>query len=76
MSTEEIRDLLTKYTSMSRHTIEKHLRQGVVVYPNTQAGRIEYAQDMVAGGEDDIASIYLDWDKLDVAGDYKIDFVI
>ena len=79
MKTEEIRKILATGTNMTERDIERHIKDGVFVYDNTEAGYKEYERECIAGLNDpeDIPEM---WESLEtVASDgksYKIDFTL
>lgn len=79
MRSEEIRKILATGTNMTERDIERHIKDGVSVYDNTDAGYKDYEQECIAGLSDP-GEIPEMWKKLEtVESDgksYKIDFVL
>lgn len=79
MKTEEIRKILATGTNMTECDIERHIKDGVSVYDNTDAGYKDYEQECIAGLSDQ-EEIPEMWEKLEtVESDgksYKIDFIL
>ena len=77
MKAEEIRKILATGTNMTERDIERHIKDGVSVYDNTDAGYKDYEQECIAGLNDP-EEIQEMWKKLEtVESDgksYKIDF--
>lgn len=79
MKTEEIRKILATGTNMAERDIERHIKDGVSVYDNTEAGYKEYERECIAGLSDP-EEIPEMWEKLETvengAKSYKIDFAL
>lgn len=79
MKTEEIRKILATGTNMTERDIERHIKDGVSVYDNTDTGYKDYEQECIAGLSDQ-EEIPEMWEKLEtVESDgksYKIDFIL
>lgn len=79
MRSEEIRKILAHGTNMTERDIERHIKDGVSVYENTEAGYKDYEQECIAGLNDS-EEIREMWEKLEtVESDgksYKIDFAL
>lgn len=79
MRSEEIRKILAHGTNMTERDIERHIKDGVSVYDNTDAGYKDYEQECIAGLNDP-EEIPEMWEKLEtVESDgksYKIDFAL
>lgn len=75
MINEKLFELLKKETNMTDNDIQKHIECGIAVYDNNEAGFIEFRDDALAGmnDEEEIPDM---WDKLDIIGDYRIDFAL
>lgn len=52
MRSEEIRKILAHGTNMTERDIERHIKDGVSVYDNTEAGYKDYEQECIAGLND------------------------
>lgn len=79
MRSEEIRKILAHGTNMTERDIERHIKDGVSVYDNTEAGYKDYEQECIAGLNDpeEISEMWrsLETVENDVKS-YKIDFVL
>lgn len=79
MRSEEIRKILATGTNMTERDIERHIKDGVSVYDNTDAGYKEYERECIAGLSDPEEILEM-WDKLETVEsdgkNYKIDFVL
>ena len=79
MKTEEIRKILATGTNMTERDIERHIKDGVFVYDNTEAGYKEYERECIAclNDPEDIPEM---WKSLETvengAKSYKIDFAL
>lgn len=75
MTNEKLFELLKKETNMTDHDIHKHIEDGILVYENTESGFEDFKNDALAGmnDEEDIPDM---WDKLDIIGDYRMDFAL
>lgn len=79
MKTEEIRKILATGTNMTERDIERHIKDGVSVYDNTEAGYKDYERECIAG-LCDLEEIPEMWKSLETVENgvksYKIDFVL
>ena len=79
MKTEEIRKILATGTNMTERDIERHIKDGVSVYDNTDVGYKDYERECIAGLNDP-EEIPEMWKKLETvengAKSYKIDFAL
>lgn len=79
MNESEIREIIKNGTNMTEHDIERHIKDGVSVYNNTEAGYKEYERECIAGliDPEDIPEM---WENLETvengAKSYKIDFAL
>lgn len=75
MTNEKLFELLKKETNMTDHDIQNHIEDGILVYENTESGFENFKNDALAGmnDEEDIPDM---WDKLDIIGDYRMDFAL
>ena len=75
MNNEEIRAFLKRNTNMSDHNIDRRLADGVSVHQNSATGYEEYKQECIGGlcDEEEISGM---WDKLEIIGEYKFDWVL
>ena len=79
MKTEEIRKILATGTNMTERDIERHIKDGVYVYDNTEAGYKEYERECIAGLNDpeDIPEMWESLETVESDGKiYKIDFAL
>ena len=79
MNESEIREIIKNGTNMTERDIERHIKDGVSVYDNTEAGYKEYERECIAGLNDP-EEIPEMWKKLETVENgtksYKIDFVL
>lgn len=79
MNESEIREIIKNGTNMTERDIERHIKDGVSVYDNTEAGYKEYERECIAGLSDP-EEIPEMWKKLETVENgtksYKIDFVL
>ena len=79
MRVEEIRKILATGTNMTERDIERHIKDGVYIYDNTEAGYKEYERECIAGLNDP-EEIQEMWGNLETvengAKSYKIDFAL
>lgn len=77
MRSEEIRKILAHGTNMTERDIERHIKDGVSVYDNTDAGYKDYERECIAGLIDP-EEIQEMWKSLETVENgvksYKIDF--
>ena len=75
MTNAELKMLLQAHTNMSNRDIDRHIRDGIMVYSNNESGYNEFKADRLANlfDEEDIAP---DWDRLDIVGDYRLEFIL
>lgn len=71
MTDSEIRLLLKEYTNMTNHDIDKHIKDGVLVYENFEEYRAECEEALM-----DDEMIEKCWNELDIMGNYRVDFVL
>lgn len=73
MTNEQLFKLLKKETYMTDHDIQKHIKDGIVIYEDSEDGFADFKNDALAGlnDEEDIPDM---WDKLEIVGDYRMDF--
>lgn len=73
MTNEKLFELLKKETNMTESDIMKHIEDGIMIYENNAAGFSEFRENEIEGmnDEEDIPEM---WDKLDIIGDYRMDF--
>lgn len=79
MKTEEIRKILATGTNMTERDIERHIKDGVSVYDNTDAGYKEYERECIAGLNDseEIPEMWRSLETVESDGkSYKIDFIL
>lgn len=79
MRSEEIRKILATGTNMTERDIERHIKDGVSVYDNTDAGYKDYERECIAGLIDP-EEIQEMWKSLETVENgvksYKIDFAL
>lgn len=75
MTNLELKKLLQTKTNMSDRDIDRHIADGIFVYSNDESGYNEFKAERLASlfDEEDIAP---DWDRLDIVGDYRLDFIL
>nr|DAQ42581.1 MAG TPA: hypothetical protein [Caudoviricetes sp.] len=73
MTNEKLFELLKKETNMTDHDIQKHIKDGIVIYEDNEDGFVDFKNDALAGlnDEEDIPDM---WDKLEIVGDYRMVF--
>ena len=79
MRVEEIRKILATGTNMTERDIERHIKDGVSVYDNTEAGYKEYERECIAGLNDpeEIPEMWKSLETVESDGkSYKIDFTL
>ena len=79
MRAEEIRKILATGTNMTERDIERHIKDGVSVYDNTDAGYKDYEQECIAGLNDpeEIPEMWKSLETVESGGkSYKIDFAL
>jgi hypothetical protein len=60
---------------MTKHDIEKHIKDGISVYENSEVGYEEFKEEML-GNLNDEEEIPEMWEEMEVIGDYRMDFVL
>lgn len=75
MTNEKLFELLKKETNMTEHDIKKHIKDGISVYENTEAGYEDFKEEML-GNFNDEEEIPEMWKDMEVIGDYRMDFVL
>lgn len=77
MTEQEIRKILQDGTNMAAHDIEKHIREGLVVYEDNKEG-FEDFKDAFIGGLNDPEEAPEEWEKLELIESnekkYRVDF--
>lgn len=73
MTNLEFKELCRKHTNMTEHDIERHINLGFISYTNDLKGKIEFLAEM---HDNNISSRIANdiWKKLDIIGNYRIDF--
>lgn len=73
MTNEKLFELLKKETNMTESDIMKHIEDEIMIYENNAAGFSEFRENAIEGmnDEEDIQEM---WDRLDIVGDYRMDF--
>lgn len=65
MTEQEIRKILENGTNMTAHDIEKHIREGLIIYEDTKEG-FEDFKDAFIGGLNDPEEAPEEWEKLEL----------
>ena len=73
MTDEKLYELLKKETNMTENDIKKHIDDGISVYENNNVGYEDFKEEALANlnDEEDIPEM---WEKMDIIGDYRMDF--
>lgn len=74
MTDLEIKTYLAKHTNMSEYDINRHIKDGVAAYKNTEDGFCEYRRSFSGSFEDE--EITKSWSRLDIIGDYRMEFIL
>ena len=77
MTENEIVKILQDGTNMTVHDIEKHIREGLVIYEDNKEG-FEDFKDAFIGGLNDLEEAPEEWEKMDLIESngkkYRVDF--
>lgn len=77
MTENEIREILENGTNMTARDIEKHIREGLIIYEDTKEGFEDFKGAFI-GGLNDPEEAPEEWEKLELIESngkkYRVDF--
>lgn len=75
MDNKQVKEMLRQNTNMTEHDIDKHIRDGVIVYESYEEFKSEWNAGL--NPEDEAGNEWERLDKMEYNGkEYRIDFIL